>query len=92
MALFDEEPRQPYSDGRFLSVSLQRMNLPLDQELNLRIMVDSDCQPVIPPCDQPPYAGNDLYEAVDSLTLVTRELEATRPSRPKKNEEVIVHD
>ena len=36
-----------------------------------------------PPCNQPPYAKDDLCEAEDSLILVTREIAVT-PQPPKR--------
>ena len=78
MAVFDEEPsKKRYSGGSFLSINLKKTSLAPVLERKPMIMVGSNFQPAIPPCNQPPYAEDDRCEAVDSLTLVTREIAAT---------------
>ena len=81
MAVFDEEPsKKRYSGGNFLSINLKKTNLAPVLEAKPMIMVGSHFQPAIPPCNQPPYAEDDLCEDVDSLTFVTREIAATPQS------------
>ena len=78
LAVFDEEPsKKRYSGGSFLSINLKKTNLAPVLERKPMIMVGSIFQPANPPCNQPPYAEDDLCETVDSLTLVTREIAAT---------------
>ena len=78
MAVFDEKPsKKLYPGGSFLINLRRRTKKAPVLERKPMIMVGSNFQPAIPPCNQLPYAENDLCEAVDSLTLVTREIAAT---------------
>ena len=78
LAVFDEESsKKRYSGRSFLSINLKKTNLAPVLERKPMIMVGSNFQPAIPPCNQPPYAEDDRCEAVDSLTLVNREIAVT---------------
>ena len=60
-----------------MTINLKKTNLALVLKRKPMIMVGSNFQPAIPPCNQPPYAEDNRCEAVDSLTLVNREIAAT---------------
>ena len=86
MAVFDEEPsKERYSGGSFLTVSLKKTNLAPILNRKPMIMVGSNFQPAIPPCNQPPYDEEDLSPW---------SLERLQPlrSRSEPTEEVIVFE
>ena len=72
-----------YSGGRFCRTSLKDFKkAPLRFNVTVEVKVGLDHQATVPDVTNEPYEADDLSEAVDDLTLLTREImDSPRPIR-----------
>ena len=70
-----------YSGGRFRRTSLKDFRkAPLRINVKVEVKVGLDHQATVPDVTNEPYEAYDLSEAVDDLTLLTREImDSPRP-------------
>ena len=64
-----------YSGGRFCRTKLKDFKkAPLRFNVKVEVKVELDHQDTVPDVTNEPYEADDLSEAVDDLTLLTREI------------------